>query len=58
MFDWFIFSSFPLEPRLVAPLLATDEPLCEAGKLACGNSECMDKELFCDGKPDCKDGTD
>lgn len=24
----------------------------------CGNEECIDKELFCNGKPDCKDESD
>lgn len=46
------------EPRLATPLLATDEPLCETGKLACGNGDCIDKELFCNGFPDCSDGSD
>lgn len=49
--------SFP-EPRLATPLLATDEPICEKGKLACGNGECIQKELFCNGAPDCPDGSD
>ena len=46
------------EPRLATPLLATDEPICETGKLACGNGDCIDKELFCNGAPDCADGSD
>lgn len=46
------------EPRLATPLLATDEPICETGKLACGNGECIDKELFCNGEPNCGDGSD
>ena len=46
------------EPRLATPLLATDEPLCESGKLACGNGDCIEKELFCNGLPDCSDGSD
>ena len=28
------------------------------GKLACGNGECIDKELFCNGAADCQDGSD
>lgn len=47
-----------LEPRLATPLLATDEPICETGKLACGNGDCIDKEQFCNGSPDCADGSD
>ncbi|CAL1270360.1 unnamed protein product [Larinioides sclopetarius] len=46
------------KPRLATPLLATDEPLCETGKLACGNGDCIEKELFCNGLPDCSDGSD
>ena len=48
----------PSEPRLAVPLLATDEPICETGKLACGNGDCIEKELFCNGSPDCADGSD
>ena len=40
------------------PLLVTDEPLCEDNKLACGDAICINKELFCDGKKDCNDGSD
>lgn len=40
------------------PILRTDEPVCPEGKLSCGNGECVDKELFCNGKPDCKDESD
>ncbi|KAL2748198.1 hypothetical protein V1477_003483 [Vespula maculifrons] len=46
------------EPRKVLPILKTDEPVCPDGKLSCGNKECIDKELFCNGKPDCKDESD
>lgn len=42
----------------MAPLLATDEPICEADKLACGSGDCIKKELFCNGEPDCADGSD
>merc|ERR1712158_352111 len=44
--------------RKVQPLLSTDEPLCENNKLACGDSICISKDLFCDGKKDCTDGSD
>lgn len=46
------------EPRKVLPILKTDEPICPEGKLACGSGDCIEKELFCNGKPDCKDESD
>lgn len=46
------------EPRKAKPILKTDEPICPDGKLSCGDGECLDKELFCNGKPDCKDESD
>lgn len=46
------------EPRKVLPILKTDEPVCPEGKLSCGNGECIEKELFCNDKPDCKDESD
>ena len=44
--------------KKVKPLLVTDEPLCDDYMLACGDAVCIKKELFCDGKEDCKDGSD
>lgn len=38
--------------------MKTDEPICPEGKLACGSGDCIEKELFCNGKPDCKDESD
>ncbi|KAF2355319.1 Low-density lipoprotein (LDL) receptor class A repeat [Trinorchestia longiramus] len=46
------------KPRKVKPLLVTDEPLCSGSDLACGNGVCLNRELFCDGKPDCEDSSD
>lgn len=40
------------------PILKTDEPICPEKQLACGNGECLAKELFCNDKPDCKDESD
>lgn len=51
-------SDVSTEPRKVLPILKTDEPKCSEGKLSCGNGECIDKELFCNDKPDCKDESD
>merc|ERR1711970_421037 len=40
------------------PLFNTKDPICEVGELACGDGTCMPREIFCDGKPDCNDGSD
>jgi hypothetical protein len=45
-------------PKLALPLLYTKEPLCDPGYLACGDGQCVKKELFCDREPDCLDGSD
>lgn len=45
--------------RKVQPLLNTDEPLCaKDNHLACGDGNCVEKALFCDGNKDCNDGSD
>lgn len=44
--------------RKVKPLLFTDEPLCQDGFLACGDSSCIERGLFCNGEKDCADGSD
>ena len=39
------------KPRKSLPTLVTDEPVCPGdGELQCGDGQCMDKLLFCDGK--------
>jgi len=43
---------------LVKPKLNTDTPLCPQDQLACGNSVCIDRALFCNGEPNCEDGSD
>lgn len=44
--------------RKVKPLLYTDEPLCPDGSLACGDGNCIERGLFCNGEKDCADGSD
>jgi Low-density lipoprotein receptor domain class A/Chitin binding Peritrophin-A domain len=44
--------------RKVKPLLITDEPLCQDGFLACGDGNCIERGLFCNGEKDCNDGSD
>lgn len=44
--------------RKVKPLLITDEPLCQDGYLACGDGNCIERGLFCNGEKDCNDGSD
>ena len=40
------------------PLLNTKEPICPADETACGDGTCLKTQLFCDGHPDCFDGSD
>ena len=47
-----------LEERRVRPKLQTDTPLCPTDQLACGNSVCIDRALFCNGEANCEDGSD
>merc|ERR1712080_69932 len=44
--------------RKVLPKLVTDAPICPQDQLACGNSVCIARELFCNGEPNCEDGSD
>ncbi|KAJ8867351.1 hypothetical protein PR048_031152 [Dryococelus australis] len=44
--------------RKAKPLLFTDEPLCNDGSLACGDGNCIERGLFCNGEKDCSDGSD
>lgn len=57
-FKIFTIINYFSEPRKILPILKTDEPICPEGKLACGSGDCIEKELFCNGKPDCKDESD
>ncbi|ETN67708.1 hypothetical protein AND_000413 [Anopheles darlingi] len=49
---------FKNKERKVKPLLITDEPLCQDGFLACGDGNCIERGLFCNGEKDCTDGSD
>jgi len=40
------------------PLFNTKEPICPTGELACADGTCLPTALFCDGHPDCFDGSD
>jgi len=40
------------------PLLFTDEPICQDNYLACGDGNCIERGLFCNGAKDCNDGSD
>jgi len=44
--------------KKVKPLLSTDEPICQENHLACGDGNCIETGLFCNGVADCNDGSD
>jgi len=44
--------------RKVKPLLITDEPICQENFLACGDGNCIERGLFCNGEYDCNDKSD
>lgn len=44
--------------KKVKPNLFTDKPVCSEGELACGDSQCIERGLFCNGEKDCVDGSD
>ena len=46
------------KPRIAYPNLKTDTPQCPDGQLQCGDGECINRQLFCDTNPDCRDGSD
>jgi hypothetical protein len=44
--------------KKVKPLLNTEEPICQENYLACGDGNCIERGLFCNGAKDCSDGSD
>jgi hypothetical protein len=46
------------KPRKALPNLKTDEPICPKDQLQCGNGECINRDLFCNDRPECKDESD
>lgn len=47
------------KPKLPKPKLNTDEPICnDPSQTACADDTCLATIRFCDGTPDCVDGSD
>jgi hypothetical protein len=46
------------KPRVARPNFVTDEAVCPDGQLQCGDGNCLERILFCDGTVDCQDGSD
>lgn len=55
---YYITETILSEPRKAMPNFKTDEPVCPKDQLQCGNGECINKELFCNDRMDCKDESD
>jgi len=46
------------KPFKAAPLLVTEEPLCQPEHIACGDGVCLPRNKFCDDVIDCEDSSD